>query len=168
MGFYQFKQELKVNASIEEVWDFISSPANLKKITPEYMGFDITSKGLPEKMYPGMIISYIVKPVFGIKTTWVTEITHVKDRQYFVDEQRVGPYAMWHHEHFIEPIENGVLMKDIVSYKPPFGFLGSIANALLIKNKLKEIFSFRSKAIKQRFGDYRSVSKPSEVKMQAI
>ncbi len=90
MGFYQKHEEQKVNASLNEVWDFISSPTNLKEITPDYMGFDITSKNLPEKMYPGMIISYKVKPVAGIKTTWVTEITQVKDKNYFVDEQRVG------------------------------------------------------------------------------
>jgi ligand-binding SRPBCC domain-containing protein len=159
MGFYQFKREIKINATIDDIWDFISSPKNLKEITPEYMGFDITSKDLPEKMYPGMIISYLVKPLLGLKTTWVTEITHVKDKAYFVDEQRVGPYRIWHHEHFIEPIKNGVLMKDIVSYKPPFGFLGSIANKLLIKKKLNEIFAYRSEAIVKKYGTYDSVDK---------
>jgi ligand-binding SRPBCC domain-containing protein len=153
MGFYQFKREQKVNSTLEEVWDFISSPRNLKEITPDYMGFDITTENLPEKMYPGMIISYTVTPLLGIKTTWVTEITQVKDKVYFVDEQRVGPYTIWHHEHFIEPIEGGVLMKDIVSYKPPFGFLGSIANTLVIKKKLNEIFNYRTKALDERYGD---------------
>jgi ligand-binding SRPBCC domain-containing protein len=157
MGFYQFKQTIKINTSIDEVWDFISSPTNLKEITPDYMGFDITTKSLPEKMYPGMIIAYIVKPVFGIKTIWVTEITHIRDKEYFVDEQRVGPYKMWHHEHFIETIENGVLMTDIVSYKPPFGIFGSIANELMIKRKLTQIFAYRTKAIEGRFGKYGSV-----------
>lgn len=152
MGFYQFKKELKIRASMDEVWDFISSPKNLKEITPEYMGFDITSEDLPDKMYPGIIISYIVKPLMGLKTTWVTEITHVKEKEYFVDEQRVGLYSIWHHEHIIEPIEGEVLMKDIVSYKSPLGFLGSIANKLIIKNKLNEIFDFRTVAIQKRFG----------------
>ena len=156
MGFYQKKSELKVNASLEEVWDFISSPVNLKEITPDYMGFDITSTGLPEKMYPGMIISYIVKPMFGIKTTWVTEITQVRDKEYFIDEQRVGPYSIWHHQHHIEPIEGGVLMRDIVSYKPPFGILGNIANSLFIRKKLKEIFSYRTKAIINKYGEYKN------------
>ena len=144
---------------MKEVWDFISSPRNLKEITPDHMGFDITSEDLPEKMYPGMIISYIVKPLLGIKTTWVTEITHVRENKYFVDEQRVGPYSVWHHEHFIEPIEDGVLMKDIVSYKPPFGILGSIANRLIIRKKLDEIFSYRSGAIEKKFGKYKTGSK---------
>ncbi len=154
MGFYQLHTTQKIPASVEKVWDFISSPGNLKKITPEYMGFDITSKNLPEKMYPGMIISYKVSPVMGIKTTWVTEITHVKEQEYFVDEQRVGPYFMWHHEHKIEAIPGGVLMTDIVSYKPPFGFLGSIANKIMIKHKLKEIFDFRTNAVEKLFGKW--------------
>lgn len=151
MAFYQFKQEQFIPATIEEVWDFISTPANLKEITPDYMGFDITSGDLPDKMYEGMIISYKVAPVFGIKTTWVTEITHIRDKEYFVDEQRVGPYALWHHQHFIAPKGDGVLMKDIVSYAPPFGVLGAIANALMIRNKLKEIFDYRTVAIERKF-----------------
>lgn len=154
MGFYQLHKTQKIPATIDQVWDFISSPANLKKITPEYMGFNITSKMLTEKMYPGMIISYKVSPVLGIKMTWVTEITQVKDKEYFVDEQRVGPYSMWHHEHKIEPIEGGVLMTDIVSYKPPFGILGSIANHILIKKQLQEIFDYRTVAMEKMFGMY--------------
>lgn len=154
MAFYQFKQEQKVNGSMEEVWDFISSPANLKEITPDYMGFDITSEGIPEKMYPGMIITYIVKPVLGIKTPWMTEITQVKELEFFIDEQRVGPYKLWHHQHFIEPIEGGVLMKDIVTYAPPFGFLGALANKLMIRKKLQEIFDYRTLAVERKFGKF--------------
>ena len=155
MAFYQLYKEQKINCTINEIWDFISSPTNLKEITPDYMGFDISSKKLPEKMYEGMIISYKVSPLLGIKTTWVTEITHVRDRKYFVDEQRIGPYTLWHHQHIIEDIDDGVLMKDIVSYQPPFGFLGAIANSLIIKNKLKEIFDYRTKAIERKFGIYK-------------
>ena len=151
MGFYQFKRQQHVNASIAEMWDFISSPKNLKLITPDYMGFDIVSEGLPNKMYEGMIISYKVSPLLGIKTTWVTEITHVVDKHYFVDEQRVGPYKIWHHQHFLEATPEGTLMKDIVSYQPPFGILGAIANQLIIKNKLEEIFSYRTKALNDLF-----------------
>jgi ligand-binding SRPBCC domain-containing protein len=86
MGFYQLHYTQKVPATIDEIWDFISSPANLKKITPAYMGFDIISGYKSPEMYPGMIISYKVSPVLGIKMTWVTEITHLKDKEYFVDE----------------------------------------------------------------------------------
>lgn len=155
MAYYQKYQTQKVNASMAEVWDFISSPANLKEITPPYMGFDIITKNLPEKMYQGMIIGYKVSPVAGIKTNWVTEITNVNEGKYFVDEQRIGPYAMWHHQHFIEPIKDGgVLMTDIVTYQPPFGVLGALANKILIRKKLNEIFSFRTKAVEKRFGVY--------------
>jgi ligand-binding SRPBCC domain-containing protein len=154
MGFYQLFAQQKIPASIEEVWNFISSPGNLKKITPDHMGFDIITPDLPEKMYPGMIIAYKVSPLFKIKMTWVTEITQVRENQYFVDEQRVGPYQMWHHEHQIKPIKGGVLMQDIVSYKPPFGFLGTIANTLMIRKQLKSIFDYREKAVVRIFGEY--------------
>jgi len=154
MSFYQFQKRQKIRTTIDEIWEFMSSPANLKEITPDYMGFDITTKDLPDKMYAGMVISYEVSPLLGIKTTWVTEITQVIDKKYFVDEQRVGPYSLWHHQHIIEPIDDGILMTDIVSYQPPLGFLGAIANKLIIKNKLNEIFEFRTKAIEKRFGTY--------------
>ena len=103
-------------------------------------------------MYPGMIIAYKVSPVLGIKLTWLTEITHVVEYAYFVDEQRVGPYSLWHHQHFLQAVDNGVLMTDIVNYRPPFGFLGSMANSLLIRNKLEEIFSFRRQKMEEIFG----------------
>ena len=151
MAFYQFKREQLISAPIDEIWDFISSPANLSKITPDYMGFEIMSGELPEKMYAGMIISYKVKPLPGIKMTWVTEITHVEDKKYFVDEQRVGPYSIWHHEHLLSETDGGVLMTDIVSYKPPFGFLGSIANSLFIKRQLNKIFDYRVEAVEKLF-----------------
>jgi ligand-binding SRPBCC domain-containing protein len=154
MAFYQFHKQQKIRTTIDEIWNFISSPANLKEITPDYMGFDITTKNLPDKMYAGMVISYEVSPLLGIKTTWVTEITHIIEKKYFVDEQRVGPYSLWHHQHILEPLEDGVLMSDIVSYQPPFGFLGALANKLIIKNKLNEIFDFRTKAIETKFGIY--------------
>ena len=151
MAFYQFEKEQEINASIDEVWEFISSPKNLKEITPSYMGFDIISKNNKQDMYPGMIISYVVRPLMNIKTNWVTEITQVKNKEYFVDEQRVGPYNIWHHQHILIPIENGVLMKDIISYQPPFGFLGRIANKLFIKKKLNEIFEYRFIALQNKF-----------------
>ena len=152
MAFYQLEQTQKIPASLDAVWDFISSPMNLKEITPDYLGFLVTSNNNENKMYPGMIITYKVSPLFGIKLSWMTEITHVKDKEYFVDEQRVGPYSLWHHQHKITPIEGGVLMTDIVTYQPPFGFLGAIANTLIIKSKLKEIFDYRTVAVEKRFG----------------
>lgn len=152
MGVYQFKRQQFFDQSIDELWDFISNPQNLKKITPDYMGFDITSGDLPDEMYEGMIITYKVSPFFGIKTTWVTEITHIKYKKYFVDEQRVGPYKIWHHQHFLEPTENGTMMSDIVTYQPPYGWLGAIANQIVIKRKLAEIFDYRFRRLNEVFG----------------
>ena len=154
MAFYQFYREQKINISIDEAWNFISSPKNLKEITPDHMGFEILSKDSPEKMYNGMIIIYKVRLLIGIKNIWVTEITHLRENEFFVDEQRIGPYSLWHHQHFIEPLEKGVLMKDIITYKPPLGIIGAIANALIIEEKLKKIFDYRRIAIEKRFGVY--------------
>jgi ligand-binding SRPBCC domain-containing protein len=152
MGVYQFKREQFFKRKKEELWDFICDPKNLQKITPDDMGFDITSKDLPEDMYAGMIISYKVSPLLGIKTTWVTEITQVRDGEYFIDEQRVGPYTMWHHQHLLEEKGGGVLMTDIITYQPPFGILGSIANSLFIRKKLEGIFEYRFKVLEEVFG----------------
>ena len=151
MPLYQLKTEQFIPASMQEVWDFMSSPRNLAKITPPYMGFKITNEPIPDRMYPGMMISYKVSPLLGIKMNWVTEITHVDHLRYFVDEQRAGPYNIWHHEHFIEEVPGGVIMRDIVSYQPPLGPLGAIANSLFIKAQLKTIFDFRYKAVEAMF-----------------
>lgn len=137
----------------DQAWDFLCDPNNLKTITPDYMGFEILS-GAEKKMYAGQIIQYIVTPVMGIPTKWVTEITHVKEGEYFVDEQRFGPYALWHHKHFIRPIENGVEMEDIIDYIIPFGTLGRLAHPIIVKPKLNEIFDYRQKKLIELFGEY--------------
>ena len=139
----------------DQAWDFLSDPNNLKTITPDYMGFEILS-GAEKKMYAGQIIQYIVTPIMGIPTKWVTEITHVKEGEYFVDEQRFGPYALWHHKHFIRPIENGVEMEDIIDYKIPFGTLGRLAHPIIVKPKLNEIFDYRQKKLIELFGEYKN------------
>ena len=154
MAFYQLIKTQKLPVTISEIWNFISSPINLKEITPEHMGFVVTSNNGAEKMYPGMIITYKVSPLFNIRLNWITEITHVKELEYFIDEQRIGPYSMWHHQHKIEPIEGGVLMTDIVTYQPPMGILGAIANSLFIKNQLQEIFDYRTIALEKKFGKF--------------
>lgn len=115
------------------------------------MGFEILS-GADRATYAGQIIQYIVTPVLGIKTKWVTEITHVVDNEYFVDEQRFGPYALWHHKHFIKEIDGGIEMEDIVDYKLPFGFLGNLFHPILVKPKLDEIFSYRKQKLEALFG----------------
>ena len=148
---HQLKTEQFLNSNIDHVWDFMSSPRNLKKITPPYMGFDITSTDLPDKMYAGMIITYKVSPILSIPTNWVTEITHVSEKKFFIDEQRVGPYTMWHHQHFFKKHKNGVLMNDIITYKAPLGPLGVLANYLFISKKLKSIFEYRYKTLNKIF-----------------
>lgn len=152
MAFYQLTKTQKLPVSVEEIWDFISSPKNLKEITPKHMGFLITSNTGDEKMYPGMIITYKVSPLLGLKLDWMTEITHIKEYEYFVDEQRMGPYKMWHHQHKIEAIPGGVLMTDIVTYQPPLGIIGALANSLIIKNQLQQIFDYRTEALEKRYG----------------
>ncbi|WP_223033449.1 SRPBCC family protein [Hanstruepera marina] len=151
MKIYTLHKKQNLPISVEQAWSFLSNPKNLKVITPDYMGFNILS-GADRPMYAGQIIQYIVTPVLGIKTKWVTEITHVIDKHYFVDEQRFGPYALWHHKHFIKEIEGGVEMEDIIDYKLPLGFLGQLVQPILVKPKLEEIFEYRKNKLIELFG----------------
>lgn len=154
---YQYKSEQNLPIEMETAWDFLSDPKNLKTITPDYMGFDILS-GADRKMFSGQIIQYILTPILGIPFRWVTEITNVDQGRYFVDEQRFGPYTFWHHKHFIEPIEGGVKMTDIVDYKLPLGPLGKLAHWLFVSKKVKEIFSYRTQKLNELFGIYTTKS----------
>ncbi len=156
MALFQLYKTQKLDASVDELWDFISSPKNLKEITPDYMGFEITTPDLPEKMYTGMIIAYKVSPILNLKLTWVTEITHVEDKVFFIDEQRMGPYKLWHHQHRLAPQDRGVLMTDLVSYRPPMGFLGTIAKHLFIGKQLEDIFEYRRQKLDQIFGEIKT------------
>jgi ligand-binding SRPBCC domain-containing protein len=155
MKIYTLHKKQKLPISVSEAWDFLSDPKNLKVITPDYMGFNILS-GADRPMYAGQIIQYIVTPVLGIKTKWVTEITHVIDKHYFVDEQRFGPYALWHHKHFIKEIEGGVEMEDIIDYKIPLGILGQLVHPILVEPKLNEIFDYRQKKLIEIYGTYKN------------
>ncbi|TNE54495.1 MAG: hypothetical protein EP338_06675 [Bacteroidetes bacterium] len=148
---YQLRREQIVHTDLKSCWEFFSSPKNLSRITPKEMGFEITS-GVPASMYEGQIISYSVRPVLGIKLEWVTEIKSVRKEQYFVDEQRKGPYRLWHHEHFFEETGEGVRMIDVVSYELPFGFLGRLVHRLFVRKKLESIFDYRLQQINQIFG----------------
>lgn len=147
---YQLKRTQLVKADLETCWKFFSAPANLQVITPDYMGFKVLTT-VPDEMYSGLIVRYIVSPVLGIPLKWVTEITHVQDRAYFVDEQRKGPYSMWHHEHHFKEVEGGVEMTDIVSYIVPFGFIGRLAHRLFIRKQLEGIFDYRTKKVEELF-----------------
>lgn len=139
---YQLVATQILPVHITKAWEFMSNPVNLKTITPDYMGFDIIS-GAEKRMYQGQVIHYMVTPVAGIKTRWVTEITHVNEPHFFVDEQRFGPYSFWHHKHFLEEIPEGVLMTDIIDYKLPAGIIGKMLHPLLVEPKLKQIFNYR-------------------------
>ncbi len=151
-GIYTLEARQELDMTLDAAWDYFSSPKNLAAITPPKMGFIITSK-VDKKAYPGQIISYKVSPIPFVTTNWVTEITQVKEKEFFVDEQRFGPYAMWHHEHWFETLPNGnTLMKDKVSYKLPFGFLGHLAQQLFIKKQLLDVFTFRFTKLEALFG----------------
>lgn len=151
MKVHQLRQEQWLPISLEEAWEFFSTPRNLDKITPKEMGFQIES--LPsEKLYEGEIITYRVKLAPGIWRPWVTEIKTVEERRSFIDEQRAGPYRFWHHRHLFEEMNGGVQMSDLVHYAVGYGFLGEIANTLFVRKKLEEIFSFRRKVLDEHFG----------------
>ena len=152
MAIHTLQSRQVLKASLQQAWDFFSSPRNLARITPPEMGFSILSE-LPERMFAGMMIEYKVTPLFGIPLTWLTEISHVKEREFFVDEQRVGPYALWHHEHHFRDLGDGrVEMHDQVTYVPPFGVLGELVHPFIIKPQLDRIFAYRDKAVNELFG----------------
>ena len=151
MGIYNLTRKQQLNSSIDEVWDFFSSPKNLKLITPDYLGFEITSPYLEKKMYQGQAITYKVSPIAGIKLDWATVITSVNAPYYFVDEQKVGPYSLWHHQHHFEENEKGVLMTDIVTYSLPWFGFGKLGHQLIVKPKLNEIFDYRYDVVENLF-----------------
>lgn len=153
MKIHRLEFTQKIPLDLDTAWDFFSSPLNLAEITPKDMTFDVTSPKMANtKMYPGLIITYKVSPLFGIKLDWVTEITHVKENEYFIDEQRFGPFAFWHHQHHFQSIDGGVLMKDILHYSVGWGVIGKVANGVIVNNKINEIFNFRYKKVEFLFG----------------
>lgn len=150
---YTLNRKQKLPISLSEVWEFMSNPKNLATITPPSMGF-VTTGGDDRSMFAGQIISYTITPLFGIKMKWVTEITHVQDKAFFVDEQRFGPYALWHHKHFFKEIPGGVEMEDLLHYKLPMGFIGTLVHPVLVKPKIDEIFAYREKKLIELFGPF--------------
>lgn len=148
---YELRRKQLIKADLETVWNFISSPSNLETITPDTMKFTILTNVDNKGMYPGQIIRYRISPFLKLQMNWVTEITHVKDRHFFVDEQRFGPYKFWHHQHQLIPTSEGIEMVDIVHYKLPLGFLGKMAHALFVRKQLETIFNFRYQKIEELF-----------------
>lgn len=156
MKIYTLKRSQRLPISIAEAWDFFSSPRNLRKITPEHMQFSILSISGGNEMYPGQLIRYRISVLPAVPVDWVTEITHVSKPHYFVDEQRFGPYAFWHHQHHFKAIDDGVEMTDEVTYGLPMGILGKIANRLFVQQKVNAIFDHRSKTLLEFFGNDRT------------
>ena len=152
MKIFKIHTKQKLPITIEEGWGFLSNPKNLSCITPNYMKFKITDCDF-KPVYQGQIIQYTVRPLLNIPLKWVTEITHVVNENYFVDEQRFGPYSLWHHKHFLREIDGGIEMEDIIHYKIPLGFIGEFLNFLFIKNQLKEIFEYRRNKLIEIFGE---------------
>ncbi len=151
MQLYQLNARQALPIDKPTAWEFLSNPANLKVITPEHMDFHILS-GAERPMFEGQIIHYKVSPFAGFTTKWVSEICSLREGDYFVDKQLFGPYALWHHKHFIKEIEGGVLMEDCIDYKIPFGFLGRLAHPLTVKKQLRQIFYYREQKLKEIFG----------------
>jgi ligand-binding SRPBCC domain-containing protein len=154
MKSYQLTFTQSFPKSLPEIWDFFSSPNNLEAITPSDMKFDVMlAPTKMQKMYAGMIITYKVTPLLGIKLNWMTEITQVAHEQYFIDEQRFGPFKFWHHQHHFKAIEGGVEMTDILTYSLPLGFIGKVVHKFLVRKKLFEIFRFRREKTIELFGE---------------
>lgn len=147
MKLFQLRKIQQLPISLKDAWDFFSNPSNLSKITPPSMKFEITNS-LPEQIYPGMMITYKVNPLPYWRITWVTEITHVTDKSLFVDEQRMGPYKLWHHEHHFRELADGVEMEDIVSYILPFRILGTVFQPIISK-RLDHIFTYRQECLEK-------------------
>lgn len=147
---YQLKRTQLVKTDPETCWKFFCAPENLRVITPAYMNFRVLTETPPE-IYEGLMIAYKISPVLNIPLSWVTEITVVEHQVYFVDEQRQGPYKIWHHEHHFKVVEGGVEMTDIVSYSLPFGFLGKFAHWLFVRKQLEGLFDYRFRKVEELF-----------------
>ena len=153
MKIYRFQKKQKLPITLDQAWAFLCNPANLSKLTPPEMNMKIIS-GAEKQMYAGQVIQYSVTPLPGFKTKWVSEITQFQDKKYFIDLQLYGPYAFWHHKHFIKEIDGGVEMEDIIDYKVPFGLLGQLVHPILVKPKLESIFKYRTKQLETIFGKH--------------
>ena len=151
---HHLKSIQNLPVSLEKAWKFFSDPHNLLTLTPPFLNLKMTNELFGDEVYAGQVMMYTVKPVFGIPVAWMTEITHVERHKFFVDEQRKGPYQLWHHQHHFKSIEAGVEMTDLVHYRLPFSFLGDVAHTITVKNKLKEIFTYRYFKINELFGDW--------------
>jgi ligand-binding SRPBCC domain-containing protein len=143
------KQTQFLPITLEQAWDYFSRPENLNEITPPDLSFKIKSK-LPAKMYAGLMVIYRVHPFKFVGFEWLTEITHMNEPYYFVDEQRRGPYRMWHHEHHFQAVDGGIEMTDIIHYQLPLGWFGNLLHGLIVRPKLYKIFNYRKILLEQK------------------
>lgn len=153
---YTLHKKQNIPITLDQAWEFLSDPKNLSVLTPKEMNMTIVSEA-DRPMYAGQVIQYSVTPVAGIKTKWISEITQYVEGKYFVDLQLYGPYAFWHHQHFIHEIDGGVQMEDIINYKVPFGVLGKLVHPFLVKPKLEQVFNYRKQQLTKLFGAYKEV-----------
>lgn len=154
MKLYRLQKYQKLPISVQEAWSFLCQPKNLSTLTPSAMNMNIIS-GADKPMYAGQILQYSVTPLPGFKTKWISEIKQYEELKYFVDDQIYGPYAFWHHKHFVREIDGGVEIEDIIDYKVPLGILGRLAHPILIKPKLEGIFKYRQEQMEALFGVYK-------------
>ncbi|MDA1003847.1 MAG: SRPBCC family protein [Chloroflexi bacterium] len=151
MSLHRFEDSQFVPIGRDEAWAFFSDPRNLARITPPGMGFRLLDAP-SEQIYPGLILRYRVRPLVGVPVTWVTEITHVREGEYFVDEQRLGPYRLWHHQHHFTAVPGGVEVGDVVHYVLPFGALGALLNRIVVGPRVRDIFAYRRATLARLFG----------------
>ena len=152
---YSLYSRQHVPASLDAVWAFFSDARNLLAVTPPHLNLKVTNEVWGKTVYAGQVMTYTIKPLLGVPLSWMTEITHVEEKNYFVDEQRKGPYKLWHHQHHFNAIDGGVEMTDLVHYRLPFGPLGSLAHSLVVKKELKKIFTYRYQKISELFGGWK-------------
>lgn len=136
--------------SVDTAWDFLSHPRNLREITPPSLDFRIIGDP-PTEMYEGLMIEYSVRPLPFMRARWLSEITHLQPPFYFVDEQRVGPYALWHHEHRIEKCADGVIMHDAVTYGLKQPLIDGMLNRFIVHPQILSIFEYRRTKLDELF-----------------
>jgi ligand-binding SRPBCC domain-containing protein len=151
MRVFTIERRQRLKVSREEAYRFISNPALMGGIIPADLGLQVLNH-IPDRVYEGLLLHYRLKPLFGVPVHWLGEITYCDEPSRFVDEQRLGPFAFWHHEHRLREIPGGVEMSDLIHYAVPFGPLGSVVNTLVLGPRLRRIFDYRESALARKFG----------------
>lgn len=151
MKIYHLRQEQFLPISLGEAWSFFSNPRNLEAITPSNLNFKIRNVTLDMSIYEGQIIHYKIRILPFVWVSWVTEISKVKEREYFIDDQRLGPYAFWHHQHHFREVNGGVEMRDVVTYAIPFGWIGNLIHRVYVNARLRQIFDYRRNILDKKF-----------------